>query len=246
MKNLFVLTALVAAIGCASTTSQPAPTATEPQIRPREQDRATHWLRNSAEYEAVVRQTYNVASERVREAAAGREEGTWAVAVDADETILDNSPYEKELATKGIETTDQLWDGWVARRAAEPVPGALEFLELVHALGGRIAVVTNRIEAHCPDTRANFRAFDIPFDVILCRTDDRRKEPRWAAVEQGTAAENLPPLEIVAWVGDNIRDFPNLDQDLRRKSAEAFTEFGTRYFALPNPIYGSWVGNPKD
>jgi 5'-nucleotidase (lipoprotein e(P4) family) len=232
-------------VGCASTTETSAPPATVQAATP-QLDRSAHWLRNSAEYKALVRQTYNVASVRLREIAAMREKGTWAVALDADETIIDNSAYEKELTLKGLKSTDELWDGWVARRAAPPLPGVAEFLELVHGLGGYIAVVTNRIDQHCPDTQANFRAFDLPFDVILCRQGDRRKEPRWEMVANGTASPDLPPLEIVMWVGDNIRDFPELDQDVRFESGEGFQEFGRRYFALPNPVYGSWTGNPQD
>ena len=72
-------------------------------------------MRSSAEYKALVRQTYNVASGRLREDAASREEGTWAIAVDADETIIDNSLYERELTLAGQESTPELWDSWVAR-----------------------------------------------------------------------------------------------------------------------------------
>ena len=246
MKILRLILVPVLIGGCASI-SEPPSSYKPPAVQGTpELDRAAHWLRNSAEYRALVEQTYNVASARLTELAAAREKGTWAVAVDADETVIDNSAYEKELTLAGKKSTDELWDGWVARRAAPPLPGAIEFLELVHELGGRIAVVTNRIEAHCPDTRANFRAFDIPFDVMLCREDSRRKDPRWAKLARGTASPDLPPLEIVMWVGDNIRDFPDLDQDVRFESGEDFEEFGRRYFALPNPLYGSWTGNPQD
>ena len=144
------------------------------------------------------------------------------------------------------ETSDELWDAWVARRAAPSMPGAIDFLQLVHRLGGRIAVVTNRIEDHCPDTRANFRAYDIPFDVILCRTGDRQKEPRWELIERGATPADLPPLEIVMWLGDNIGDFPDLDQGLRHRSADSFNGFGDRYFAFPNPTYGSWLENEQE
>jgi predicted secreted acid phosphatase len=50
-------------------------------------------------------------------------------------------------------------------------------------------------------------------------------------------AEHIPPLKVVLWMGDNIRDFPALTQ----VSAGSPEEFGTRYFVLPNPMYGSWV-----
>jgi 5'-nucleotidase (lipoprotein e(P4) family) len=246
MKILRVLPIVPLLIGCTVTVDRDSESVPMPEPEPGELDRSAHWLRNSAEYQAAVRQAFNIASDRVRADAAGREDGTWAVAVDADETIIDNSDYEKELALVGKESTDELWDGWVARRAAPPLPGAIDFLELVHELGGRVAVVTNRIDDHCPDTRANFLAFDIPFDVILCRTDGRRKEPRWKMIEDGSASPDLPPLEIVLWMGDNIRDFPDLDQGLRFDAAESYTAFGERFIVLPNPIYGSWTKNPKD
>ena len=203
-------------------------------------------MRNSAEYQAVMIQTYALASDRLRSLVADKERGTWAVASDADETIIDNSPYAKDLLLSGQELTAGNWDAWVARRAAPPLPGAVQFLELVHELGGYITVVTNRKSEHCADTRANFRAFDIPFDVILCREDDRRKEPRWEMVEKGAASPDLPPLEIVLWLGDNIEDFPGLDQSIRLEDAAAFAKFGYQFFAVPNPTYGSWEENPQD
>lgn len=246
MRALCVLPTLLLIVGCTVTVDRDTESVPSPEPETRELDRAAHWLRNSAEYQAAVRQAFNIAGDRVREEAATREAGTWAVAVDADETIIDNSDYEMELAVAGRETTDELWDAWVARRAAPPLPGAIEFLELVHELGGRIAVVTNRIDPHCPDTRANFLAFDIPFDVMLCRTDERRKEPRWKMIEEGTASADLPPLEIVLWMGDNIQDFPDLHQGLRFEPAESFAAFGERFIVVPNPIYGSWANNPKN
>lgn len=45
------------------------------------------------------------------------------------------------------------------------------------------------------------------------------------------------PLEVVAFVGDNIHDFPAASQKLRGAPAAAF---GDRYFVVPNPMYGSW------
>ena len=92
----------------------------------------------------------------------------------------------------------------------------------------------------------NLRALDLPFDVILCKGESGDKAPRWRQVETGTAHPDLPPLEIVMWLGDNIHDFPGLDQELRFASPEELTEFGDRFFILPNPLYGSWRGNPPD
>jgi 5'-nucleotidase (lipoprotein e(P4) family) len=203
-------------------------------------------MRNSAEFQAIILQTYSLAGQELRKRVEGKAPGTWAVALDADETLISNMDYEKELVRLGRESTDELWVAWVAKHAAEPLPGALEFLDLVQKLGGRIAVVTNRKDRDCPDTRANLEAFEIPFDVLLCRTDVREKEPRWAKIENGTATEGIPPVEIVMWLGDNINDFPGMSQESRFSSPEAFDDYGTRFFVFPNPSYGSWQANPFD
>ena len=56
--------------------------------------------------------------------------------------------------------------------------------------------------------------------------------------QQGTAT--LPPIVVVAFIGDNIQDFPKLSQAIKGSGDAAFTEFGSRFFVIPNPMYGSW------
>lgn len=196
------------------------------------------WVRESAEYRAAAWQAFALARERVEELAPGRAPGTWAVSVDADETVLDNSLYELESARAGTDYDPESWRRWVARREAAVVPGAREFLERVRELGGRVVVVTNRKAAERADTDANLRALGLPFDLLLVRTDEREKEPRWEAVERGAAG--LPPAEILLWVGDNVGDFPGVDQSLRDRPEAELAPFGRRFILLPNPMYGSW------
>ena len=97
-------------------------------------------------------------------------------------------------------------------------------------------IVTNRSEAGCPATRANLASAGIAASAVLCQTGPSDKNPRFAAVQAGT--EGLPPLRVAMWVGDNIRDFPDLS-----KTACA-GDFGGRFWVLPNPMYGSWDRNP--
>jgi 5'-nucleotidase (lipoprotein e(P4) family) len=207
---------------------------------------ALRWLHNSAEYEAILRQTYRFATQLVGDMIENREPGAWAVALDADETVISNSDYEWELQTRQLDATVDNWRVWVAQQNAPALPGVIEFLQQVQQWGGRIAIVTNRYLEECPDTEANFRRQGIPYDVMLCRGSESEKEPRWEAVQNGTATSDLPPLEILLWVGDNIHDFPNLDQDLRFEGSEGYTLFGARYLMLPNPVHGSWKRNTPE
>ena len=206
---------------------------------------AVRWTRDSAEHRALFLQVYRAATASVEREAATRAPGTWAVVLDADETVLDNSLYQLERAQAGQPFDAASWTAWCARREAVPLPGASAFLSRVRALGGKIAIVTNRSAAECPDTEAVFRAHGLAYDAILCRPDagPSDKNPRFEAVARGMTPAGLPPLDVVAILGDNIQDFPEESQAIRERTDDAFAEFGARFFVLPNPMYGSWERN---
>jgi 5'-nucleotidase (lipoprotein e(P4) family) len=206
---------------------------------------AVRWASDSAEHRALFLELYRAATAHVEREAAGRAPGSWAVVLDADETTIDNSAYQIERARAGRPFEAESWRAWCARREAVPLPGAAAFLARVRALGGRIAIVTNRTVAECPDTEAVFRAHGLAYDAMLCKPDggSSDKASRFESVARGTTPAGLPPLDVVAFVGDNILDFPGLTQETRQQGDDAFAPFGVRYFLLPNPIYGSWEGN---
>jgi 5'-nucleotidase (lipoprotein e(P4) family) len=201
------------------------------------------WVRDAAEYRAAVAQTYRLATALVEHEAARRPAGAWAVVLDADETIISNLTYQEERARAGLAYSTESWAAWVQRREATPLPGAAAFLARVHALGGRIAVVTNRLGSECADTIAVFAAHALVYDAMLCRPNGSPsdKNPRFEQVQTGRAPGIATPVEIVAFVGDNIQDFPGLSQSSVKNGGDAaLAPFGTRYFVLPNPMYGSW------
>lgn len=220
-----------------STTSpQPIATATTTRQLPND----VRWFRNSAEYRALARQAYAVAGDRLPELARGHAAQTWAVVLDADETVLDNSEYQRRRVVVDSGYTETSWAAWVNERAAPPVPGAPELTHKVHTLGGRVAIVTNRADSLCTVTRANLQSAGVEADIVLCQPrGESDKNPRFRRIQEGTAASGVPALAIVAWFGDNILDFPNMTQ-AARNDPRALDEFGKRYFILPNPMYGSW------
>lgn len=233
---------VLAGAGCATSgrTAPPAPGAAAPAPPP-----AIHWVRHSAEYRAAAVQAYRMATRRIDVVGASMPRGTWAVSLDADETVLDNSQYQLERAAAGLPYTPESWREWVSRKAARAIPGAKGFLGRVREMGGTIFIVTNRTQAECPDTEENFRALDLPFDAMLCKADGGpgEKEARYQGIAAGTAVPGMRPLEIVLWVGDNIQDFPGLRQEMRKAGEAAFMEFGGRFIIVPNPMYGSWERN---
>jgi 5'-nucleotidase (lipoprotein e(P4) family) len=232
---------LLAAVSCAQAVQAPQ----QPQTAPATASAAgmpdsIRWVRGAAEFRAAFEQTYRGATRRVEETAKDRQPGSWAVVLDADETVISNVVYQEERARAGLPFTAESWRAWVARREATPLPGAAAFLDRVRALGGHIAIVTNRLVSECPDTEAVFKAHKLAYDAMLCRPDGGPgdKNPRFEAVAQGKTSAGAS-MDIVAFVGDNILDFPALSQ-ASAKSESALEPFGRRYFILPNPMYGSW------
>ena len=252
MRNLQSLTRValllpLSFVACTPATPTPkaAPVAAASTKAPRVPTDELHWLRGSAEYRAITIQTFRAALEAAEEASAGRPAGSWGVSVDADESIIDNSTYELELQQQGRGHTDAAWKTWVKRGERTAVPGAAMFLAGVQRLGGRVAVVTNTVQSLCPEVAANLRSLSLPFDILVCRADNGadRKEGRWGSIADGTTRPDLGPVEILVWVGDNIQDFPEQSQALRDEPESAYGSFGVRFFALPNPVYGTWEKN---
>lgn len=232
------------ATGTVPATQQPAPAAT-PAVSTQIPG-GIRWFAAAAEQRAVYVQTYRYATATIERLSQGRSPGSWAVILDADETVIDNSPYEVQQARLGVPYDSVTWDAWVKRGAARALPGAVEFTSRVHALGGRVVIVTNRDQQYCGVSRDNILRVGVPADEVLCRTDraNGSKDPRFEAVQSGSAPSTLPPLNVLMWVGDNIQDFPHLTQAIRSAPDSALAGFGERYIVLPNPMYGSWERNP--
>jgi 5'-nucleotidase (lipoprotein e(P4) family) len=221
------------------------PGAASPPTAPPAPPASLLWSRSSAEYPALCLQAYRFAARRLEELVRDRPAGSWAVSLDADDTVISNSLYQKESWLAGRSHQEGPWRAWIERQEATAIPGAAEFLGRIRALGGKIAIVTNRTEPQCAATRANLDRLGLLYDALLCRGETGEKEPRWEAVRNGTAVPGLGPLDLVMWVGDNIQDFPDLTQASRRTET-GFEGFGNRFVLIPNPMYGSWERLPLE
>jgi 5'-nucleotidase (lipoprotein e(P4) family) len=205
------------------------------------------YVRDAEEYAVLTRQIYRQALTAVTAAArerSARTSGPWGVVLDIDETVLDNSTYELERAAYGLPFEDQSWNAWVTRGEAGIVPGVQEFISGVRRLGGRVAYISNRAEAVRGATVANLRRYNLWTDIDrLCLATDSTypKRARRAEVVEGkgNCSWNGTPVPVIAFVGDQMGDFPaavESDQDAGKEEA-----FGTRYFILPDPLYGAWT-----
>lgn len=79
------------------------------------------------------------------------------------------------------------------------------------------------------------RRIGIAADVALCRPEgESGEEPRFERVRTGAASPELPPLEIVLWLGDDTHGFPGMSQEVRNAPEAAF----------PRPVYRVRAAEP--
>jgi 5'-nucleotidase (lipoprotein e(P4) family) len=209
---------------------------------------ATHWIRNSLEYCRLALNIYDEALRAAKRFAAARKRGEWIVVMDADETVLDNSLFERERNLCGSEFKDAQWESWVHADMARAVPGAAQFTQAVHRLGGLVAIVTNRSAADDANTQRVLRRNGIWFDFEEGKSDTSDKTIRWRKAESELARKFVGHPRTVMWIGDQITDLAVLDRKgaiLRAMNQrDAGRGVGTFLFVLPNPMYGGWMDNP--
>jgi 5'-nucleotidase (lipoprotein e(P4) family) len=175
----------------------------------------TQWVAHSPEWAAEAREVYAEATKYVVGAATTREAGSWAVALDLDETVLNNVAYQISRERVGEGFTGDSWHEWTQKEKATLVPGAAEFLDAVNAAGGHIAFVTNRRDNEQLATENNLAKLGVrrgeDFQVLLTRATPKgasAKDERYDAVPAILAAQGYPGVKIIAYVGDAKGDKP--------------------------------------
>ncbi len=242
-----------AAAGCATPSPHAAATLATERCAPARPfaegaERATLWVRHSAEFRAASEIVYRSAGAAL---ARGLLDPAWtaepaqvgdlsslppAVVMDIDDTVLDNSEPQARMLLQGTCPGEfaALWDAWIAERAAPAVPGAAEFVRAARRMKDpqgrpvRVFFITNREcrpragdAAACPqqaDTLANLRALGL--DAPTLADDLMLKGER-----QDWPSEKLPRRLVVATgyrivlnIGDDFGDFL---PDVRRQDAAA-------------------------
>ena len=195
---------------------------------------ALNWMTKSREYKAVCLQTYANAWEKVA-AAAQKESGPWAIVMDLDETVLDNSGYQRRLEASGEAYSQESWEKWVIEEKSGLVPGAKEFIAKVRKLpSARFIFISNRYDRNTGHSQANLKKLGLSSDndIYLLRKDRADlKNIRQKEVLQGTGRmKEHGAHKVLAWFGDAAHDVPD-DPKLK---------WGTHKFMLPNPVYGNW------
>ena len=159
----------------------------------------------------------------------------YAIIVDLDETILDNSQYQVMLHNKKETYNPSSWSEWVNEEEAKLVPGAKEFLDKVRDLGVRVIFISNRMNENLNPTiknLKNLKAFSKD-DIFLLRLDkpDSKVVRRREVYSQTGRMQEHPSFTVISYLGDAFGDFP-------KDSNECI--WGQNCHVFPNPMYGKW------
>ncbi len=186
-----------------------------------------------------------------------------AVIMDIDDTMLDNSEAQARMLLQVTcpEGFPALWDAWLAERAAPGVPGAVEFVREVRKLRDgqgravRVIFITNREcsaregnTAPCPqedDTLANLRSLGLDSPTLADDLMLKSEHPDWPSEKLSRRQTVTQDFRVLVNMGDDLGDFipgvrrlPMVQREAAR--CQYADWWGTKWFVVPNPMYGSW------
>ena len=216
------------------------------------------WLRTSAEYDALTRQTYNAAIEKLGQALVDAEWNALdaserfnskmnlppCVIVDVDETVLDNSTFQLELIKSNTEYTPKAWNDFVNRTASPAVEGAIEFLAACRSSGVKVFFVTNREASVEASTRKNLIAQGLMTSSDPDRILSKNEQPDWTSDKTSRRRAVAEKYRILLLIGDDLNDFISAKSlpiaQRQRMYLSHKAHWGRSWFVLPNPNYGNW------
>jgi 5'-nucleotidase (lipoprotein e(P4) family) len=171
---------------------------------------------------------------------------SYAAVFDVDETVLLNLGFEYDSAT-GTPFSEERWQEWERTGAGKvaPVPGALEGVRALRAMGVTVIFNTNRLAANAAANEAAIVGAGLGparhGDTLYLKGDDdqgSKKDGRRALIAQRFC--------VVAMGGDQLGDFSDLFSIASERDRRAATlagpvaaKWGAGWFVLPNPVYGN-------
>lgn len=199
------------------------------------------WVKESNEYKSLCYQVYsNAITNLNRQVGANpyslnnKDLSTYAIVMDLDETVLDNSQYQVELLDKNESFNMTSWAKWVNREEAKLVPGAKEYIDVVRSYGIQLIFISNRMDERLNATINNMKILDIysDSDIFLLRKNKKdKKTVRRNEIYNSTGRmANYNTHTVIQYLGDAMGDFPSYDSK----------QFSVDQYIFPNPMYGKW------
>lgn len=186
-----------------------------------------------------------------------------AVVLDIDETVLSNAPFFARLMSEDEQIDRGSFDNWVAEARAVALSGVIDYVKEAKRQGIAVIYVTNRVcrkrdgnDDPCPqrtDTIANLVSAGLPplgpDDLVLLRN----QQTGWTGDKNIRRSFICEKYRILQIFGDTLGDFApklgasGITPDQRKEQAKQYQDkWGSKWFMLPNPIYGTWLNTLGD
>ena len=234
-----------------------------------EPDAATRWTDHAAEYRAVSRQIYRTASKSLPALIddvswtaipyqTGADDLPPAIIMDIDQTLVNGVDFQLGHVPP---FTARKFDDWNASHIATPVPGAPEFVQLARDSGVEVFFLTNRFcnstaEATCiekPITVEDLNEAGIP--AVSDNVSLAGERPDWGSEKKVRRDYIAQYYRVIMLFGDDLGDFipcvrstPSAPCTTAGTIANRLTlttehdaYWGSGWYILPNPMYGSWT-----
>ncbi|WP_245391777.1 5'-nucleotidase, lipoprotein e(P4) family [Salinicola aestuarinus] len=207
---------------------------------PQDYAMALRYQQQSAEIQALQRQSYALATARLAQTLAERPEANnLAIMTDLDETVIDNSALlVRDMQACHDFTRWDTWKTWEQEGHPRLIPGARAFLDYADAHDVTIFYVSDRYEENKAGTLATLDALRLPqVSDAQVRLLGPSKGERRAAIEKD--------YDLVLQLGDSLadfsRDFHHADlASQQRQVVDQAAHFGDDWIMFPNASYGSW------
>lgn len=218
---------------------------------------STLWVQNSAEFDALNLQAYRTAETYLQKAiddknwyAAIEQDGQDvselppAIILDIDETILDNSPFQARMIEQNSDFDIDEWNKWSLEGQADAIAGSVSLTQKAAELGITVFYITNREALTKEATRENMEnlgfALSDEIDTIMLVGE----KENWTSAKIERRNVIAADYRIIMLFGDDLNDFlpaKNMTQEERDDLVfNNIENWGTKWFVLPNPNYGSW------
>ena len=160
----------------------------------------------------------------------------YAVVMDLDETVMDNSQYQVQLFRKNESFNQSSWSNWVNMEKAKLLPGAKDFIDFLRSKNIQIIFMSNRMDYNLVPTKNNLQSLGVlsESDIFLLRLDksDKKMLEEKEIFNSSGRMKKYPPFNVIAYFGDQYGDFPKVDD---------INEWPKQYYMFPNPMYGKWA-----
>lgn len=197
---------------------------------------AANWQEYSGEYAAYLYQSFNGATDQLREQIAAVPPGKKpAIITDIDDTLIPGTHYFASM----VDADEAKSPEPAHPQPVRALPGAVAFLQWANTLGVEIFYVSRRPDQAQAATIKTLRQLGYPVlseqHVLLQQPGlpPSKQDKRQSIIERG--------YHPVMLLGDQLEDLHQVDSDKQQWLDQFQNRFGSQWFILPNSVYGFWA-----